>query len=131
MTDALLTLPLWLPAALFLAYSVMGLVALGERSRTGVASAGWRAATYLAMAAACGPLAWAPFDALLGGNGAGVNSRWPLFFLALGAVLYLPTVRLTRRGRGGRLTVGLRLWPLNFLLLIVLWGGWNPVALPR
>ena len=53
MADALLTLLLWLPAALFLAYGAAGLAALGERSRTGAPSSGWRAATRATSSSPC------------------------------------------------------------------------------
>lgn len=123
MADALLTLLLWLPAALLLAYGGAGLAALGERSRTGSPSAGWRAATWLATAAACGPVAWAPLDAALGGSGVIRNTTPLLLLLALSGALYLPAARQTRRERGGRPTTGVLLWPPAFLLLLLPWVG--------
>ncbi|WP_104990824.1 hypothetical protein [Deinococcus sp. NW-56] len=123
MADALLTLLLWLPAALLLVYGAAGLAALGERSRTGSPSAGWRAAMYLTTAAACGPVAWAPLDAALGGNGVVTNTTPLLLLLALSGALYLPAARQTRQERGGRVTTGVLLWPPAFLILLLPWVG--------
>jgi len=123
MPDALLTLLLWLPLPLGLAFGAAGLAALREYRRSGARSAGWRAAAWLATAAACGPVAWAPLDAALGGNGAIVNTTPLLLGLALSAALYLPAARVTRQERGGRPTAGLLLWPPAFLLLVLPWAG--------
>lgn len=123
MADLLLTLLLWLPLPLGLAFGAAGVAALGERQRTGSPSAGWRAAAWLATAAACGPVAWAPLDALLGGNGGTVNTTPLLLGLALSGALYLPAARATRRERGGRPTAGVLLWPPAFLLLVLPWAG--------
>ncbi|MPY65952.1 hypothetical protein F8S09_04475 [Deinococcus sp. SDU3-2] len=119
----LLTLLLWLPALLLLAFGAAGLAALGERSRTGSPSAGWRAATWLVTAAACGPVAWAALDAALGGTGVITNTTPLLLLLALSGALYLPAARRTRRERGGRPTRGVLLWPPAFLLLLLPWAG--------
>ncbi|MBB5235298.1 hypothetical protein [Deinococcus budaensis] len=123
MADALLTLLLWLPLPLLLAFGTAGLAALGECQRTGRRSAGWRAVTWLATAAACVPLVLPLLDAALGGRGWAVDTTPLLLGLALSGALYLPAARLTRRERGGRPTAGVLLWPPAFLLLGLPWAG--------
>ncbi|MDL2344290.1 hypothetical protein QOL99_09005 [Deinococcus sp. MIMF12] len=126
MADTLLTLLLWLPLALLL-----GSALLGPRRP-------WRA---LAHRGLCCRMAGGDVSGNGGGlwtTGVGTHRRasgrerdqlgQPASAIVadgmVGAALYIPALRQTRQERG-RPTAGLRLWPLAFLLLIVLWGAWN------